>query len=78
MTANGETVAATTRLCRYVGGPLDGRDADSAKPIYRNADGAAASASFGDRRLMHGHWQPGEPGIYSRTERGYQWIEAPK
>jgi hypothetical protein len=75
MTANGETVTTPPR--QYIGGPLDGQDADSAKPIYRNADGTAAPASFGDRRLMHGHWQTGESGIYTRSEGTYRWIAAP-
>ncbi len=62
----------TATSVRYVGGPLDGQDAENGKAIYRSADGAAASATYGDDRLMRGAWQPCDSGMYSLAHGVYR------
>ena len=46
--------------------------------MYRDADGYPKAAQWGDARLVHQRWQPGEAGLCSRfTSFSYRWHRSP-
>jgi hypothetical protein len=59
----------------YLGGPLDGQPVTTpARSIFRDYTGSPKPANWGDLRIGQlGHFRRGEPGLYSRQGKDYEW-----